>query len=85
MGYYEEGGCLWAITSRDRTWWKNPARRCGSQDLLLKRKPATAFAEPDPDETVGRGAHARITSDMCRRRRNRMRHLASRTAMPNAE
>ena len=23
VGYYRENGCLWVITSRDRTWWKN--------------------------------------------------------------
>ena len=23
VGYYPEDGCLWVITSRDRTWWKN--------------------------------------------------------------
>ena len=49
VGYYEEGGYLWVITSRDRTWWKN-LRGGAEVDLLLKRKPAKAFAEPDLDE-----------------------------------
>lgn len=49
VGYYEEGGYLWVITSRDRTWWKN--LRGGSEvDLLLRRKPVKAFAEIDLDE-----------------------------------
>ncbi len=49
VGYYPEDGCLWVITSRDRTWWKN-LRGGAEVDLLLKRKPVKAFAEPDLDE-----------------------------------
>ena len=49
VGYYREGGYLWVITSRDRTWWKN-LRGGANVDLLLKRKPVTAFAESDLDE-----------------------------------
>lgn len=49
VGYYEKGGCLWVITSRDRTWWKN-LRGGAEVMLLLKRKPVSAFAEPDLDE-----------------------------------
>jgi len=48
VGYYEEGGYLWVITSRDRTWWKN-LRGGAKVDLLLKRKPVKAYAEPDLD------------------------------------
>ena len=49
VGYYRAGEYLWVITSRERTWWKN--LRGGAQvGLLLKRKPVTAFAEPDLDE-----------------------------------
>jgi hypothetical protein len=48
VGYYREGEYLWVITSRDRTWWKNLRGGVGV-DLLLKRKPITAFAEPDLD------------------------------------
>jgi deazaflavin-dependent oxidoreductase (nitroreductase family) len=48
VGYYRENGYLWIITNRDRTWWKN--LQGGAQvDLLLKRKPVTAMAEPDLD------------------------------------
>jgi len=49
VGYYEESGYLWVITSRDRTWWKN-LREGANVDLLLKRKPVKAYAEPDLDE-----------------------------------
>lgn len=49
VGYYEEGGYLWVITNRDRTWWKN--LRGGAQvELLLKRRSVSAFAEPELDE-----------------------------------
>jgi deazaflavin-dependent oxidoreductase (nitroreductase family) len=49
VGYYREGDCLWILTSRDRTWWKN--LRGGAQvGLLLKRKPVIARAEPELDE-----------------------------------
>ncbi len=49
VGYYREGEYLWVITSRDRSWWKN-LRGGAEVDLLLKRKPITAIAEPDLDE-----------------------------------
>ena len=49
VGYYREGEYLWVITSHDRTWWKN-LRGGANVDLLLKRKPVTAFAEPELDE-----------------------------------
>ncbi len=49
VGYYRENGFLWVITSRDRTWWKN-LRGGAEVSLLLKRKPVTAFAEPELEE-----------------------------------
>jgi hypothetical protein len=49
VGYYHENEYLWVITSRDRTWWKN-LRGGAEVGLLLKRKPVTAFAEPELDE-----------------------------------
>jgi deazaflavin-dependent oxidoreductase (nitroreductase family) len=49
VGYYEEGGCLWVITSRDRTWWRN--LQGGAQvKLLLKRKPVYGIAETELDD-----------------------------------
>lgn len=51
VGYYREGGYLWVITSRDRTWWKN--LQGGAQvDLLLKRKPVKGFAELEQDDSA---------------------------------
>jgi len=49
VGYYPENGCLWIITSRDRTWWKN-LQGGAEVDLLMKRKPLRAFAETVLDE-----------------------------------
>ena len=51
VGYYEEGGFLWVITSRDRTWWRN-LEGGAEVDLLLKRKPVKASAEPELGETA---------------------------------
>ena len=48
--YYDQGGYLWVITSRDRKWWRN-VRGGADVGLLLKRKPVTAFAEAILDET----------------------------------
>ena len=49
VGYYREGGDLWVITSRDRTWWKN-LRSGADVELLLGRRPVAAFAELELDE-----------------------------------
>ncbi len=49
VGYYEESGYLWVITSRERKWWKN-LQGGAKVDMLLKRKPVTGFAEVDLDE-----------------------------------
>lgn len=46
VGYYREGDYLWVITSRDRTWWRN-LQGGAKVGLLLKRKPITAYAEPE--------------------------------------
>jgi deazaflavin-dependent oxidoreductase (nitroreductase family) len=46
VGYYRENGCLWVITSRDRTWWRN-LQGGATVQLLLRRKPVGAFAEPE--------------------------------------
>ncbi len=56
VGYTREGDCLWVITSRDRTWWRN-VRGGAEVGLLLKRKPITAFAESVPD---GKAVEARL-------------------------
>jgi deazaflavin-dependent oxidoreductase (nitroreductase family) len=51
VGYYEEDGYLWVITSRDRTWWRN-LQGGANVKLLLKRKPVNGFAETELDETA---------------------------------
>lgn len=48
VGYYQEDGYLWVITSRDRTWWRN-LQGGADVDLLLKRKPIKGFAEIELD------------------------------------
>lgn len=49
VGYYEEGGYLWVITGRDRTWWKN-LRGGAKVELFIKRRLVPAFAELELDE-----------------------------------
>ena len=48
VGYYEESGYLWVITSRDRTWWRN-LQGGANVSLLLKRKPVHGIAETELD------------------------------------
>lgn len=49
VGYYQEEGCLWVITSRERIWWRNLLG--GSRvSLLLKRKLVQGEAEVELDE-----------------------------------
>jgi Domain of unknown function (DUF385). len=56
VGYYEAGGYLWVITSRDRSWWCN-LQGGANVKLLLKRKPVTGFAETELD---GNAVEARM-------------------------
>ena len=44
VGFYREADCLWVMTSRDRTWWRN-VKNGASVSLLLKGKTINAFAE----------------------------------------
>jgi len=46
VGYYEESGYLWILTSRDRSWWRN-VQGGAEVKLLLKRKPVNGFAETE--------------------------------------
>lgn len=50
VGFYREGDCLWVLTSRDRTWWRN-VRNGAAVSLLLhgKNLDATAQAELKED------------------------------------
>ena len=56
VGFYEEDGYLWVVTSRDRTWWRN-LQGGADVNLLLKRKPAAGFAETELD---GAAVEARL-------------------------
>jgi len=49
VGFYRDGECLWVMTSRDRTWWRNV---CGGAKvkLLLHGHEAEGIAEPILDE-----------------------------------
>jgi len=49
VGFYREADCLWVMTSRDRTWWRN-LRNGANVSLVLKAKPLHAFAELELDE-----------------------------------
>jgi len=51
VGYYREGDCLWVMTNRDRTWWRN-VRNGANVSLLLKGKTVKAFAEAELNERV---------------------------------
>lgn len=48
VGYYNDDGYLWIMTSRDRTWWRN-LQGGADVNLLLKRKPVKGFAETELD------------------------------------
>lgn len=49
VGYYESGGYLWILTSRNRTWWRN-LRDGASVTVNLKRRHTTGFAHLETDE-----------------------------------
>ena len=48
VGYYQQDGYLWILTSRDRQWWRN-LKNGAEVSLLLKRKPVRGFAEAELD------------------------------------
>jgi deazaflavin-dependent oxidoreductase (nitroreductase family) len=48
VGYYQQDGYLWVITSRDRQWWRN-VKNGAEVSLLLKKKPVQGFAEVELD------------------------------------
>ena len=49
VGYFWKDGCLWILTSRNRTWWRN-LQGGAVVDLLLKRKQVSGFAVTEHDE-----------------------------------
>jgi deazaflavin-dependent oxidoreductase (nitroreductase family) len=44
VNFYRADDCLWVMTSRDRTWWRN-VQNGANVSLLLKGKIINAFAE----------------------------------------
>ena len=49
VGFYREDDCLWVISNRDRTWWRN-VQNGASVSLLLKGKTVNAFAVTEMNE-----------------------------------
>jgi len=49
VGFYCDGDCLWVLTSRDRTWWRN-VRHGANVSLLLNGKNVNAIAEAELNE-----------------------------------
>jgi hypothetical protein len=54
VGFYREGDCLWVLTRRDRTWWRN-VRHGANVSLLLKGRTVDAFAEAELDSQAVEG------------------------------
>lgn len=48
VGYYQQGGTLWVLTGRERTWWRN-LQGGAEVDLLVKRKQVAGAAETEMD------------------------------------
>jgi hypothetical protein len=46
VNYYRDADCLWVLSSRDRTWWRN-VQGGADVSLLLQRQPVRAFAQPE--------------------------------------
>lgn len=48
VGYYQQDGYLWILSSRDRQWWRN-VKNGAEVSLLLKKKHVHGFAESELD------------------------------------
>jgi hypothetical protein len=49
VSYFREEGCLWVMTSRDRTWWRN-VRDGARISIFLNGQTLDAFATAELDE-----------------------------------
>ena len=49
VGFYHEGDCVWVLTSRDRTWWRN-VKKGADVSLLMHGKNMEAYARAELDE-----------------------------------
>ena len=63
VGFYRDGreGCLWVLTSRDRTWWRN-LKHGASVSILLKGRIMPAFGEAELDQHA---VEARMLDYVC--------------------
>jgi deazaflavin-dependent oxidoreductase (nitroreductase family) len=51
VGFYSDGNCLWVMTSRNRTWWRN-VRGGAKVKLLLHGHEMEGIAEPVLNEEL---------------------------------
>ena len=51
VSYYREGDCLWVMTSRDRSWWRN-IRSGAKVSLLIHGKSINGFAQVEREIPV---------------------------------
>jgi deazaflavin-dependent oxidoreductase (nitroreductase family) len=51
VGFFQNHGFYWILTSRNRTWWKN-LQGGAEVSLWLRRKSVNAFAEPQLQSTT---------------------------------
>ena len=49
VGYFQDRGYLWVLSSRDRTWWRN-LQGGATVELFLNGHEACGFAEPVLEE-----------------------------------
>jgi hypothetical protein len=49
VSFYQNGGWLWIMSSRDRTWWRN-VKNGAPVSVLIHGQTSTAFAEAELDE-----------------------------------
>lgn len=51
VGFYRDGDCLWILSSRDRTWWRNVCDGA-KVEMRIHGKDMTGFAEAILDEKM---------------------------------
>ena len=51
VNYYREDGCLWVMTSRDRSWWRN-LRGGARVSVLIHGKSMNGFAQVESEIPV---------------------------------
>ena len=61
VGFYEEDGCLWVLSKRERTWWRN-LRGGAPVTLYLRGRTLQAFGEALLDDAA---FTARLESYLC--------------------